>query len=280
MLRRFIVAAVVFVLGVPPALAAPTPQQFTAEIADRIAKAAPALKVSIEGPLTLKLIGGANGEAQTNLDRIAAFCATASPDGCEASKARFVRGTVDMATNKYAPTRANLRVVVRSAEYGAAMQQVMDKSDRKLFVRPIGDGLVAMLAADFPDTTMMVSDADLEPLGLTGDEAFALGRSNVLATLPPLPGTAEIEGKVIAIADHDYDSSLLLADGWRQLAEQTGGKLFVTVANATLIVIGTAEDDDAVHRLRPAVEADFRAAERGISPEVYRWTEAGWRAVK
>jgi len=280
MRQTTLAAAAVLLVAAVPALAKTEHEQLTAEMAGRIAQVAPDVKITIEGPLTLKLIGGPQGEAQINLDRIADFCAANAADECEASKAAFVKGVAEIATDALAVTRQNLRVIVRPADYAVAMQETIAAKGKKLVTRPIGDGLVALLAADFPSTTSLVATADLQALGLAEAEAFELGRRNVLEALPCLPTTAELQSKIIMIAGHDYDASLLLADGWRELAAQTNGKLFVTVADASQLVVGLTEDGDEAQRLRQITEEDFRSAERGISPKVYRWSEKGWLAVR
>jgi hypothetical protein len=279
-MRRMMIA-----LATLPLLAAASPvvvnhDQLTSEVATRIAKSAPNVKVSIQSPLTLKLIGGVHGEATIHLDRVASFCAANSPEDCEAQKTQFIEGVAEGATNEFPVTRDNLRVVVRSAEYAAAMQEALGKGGRKLVTRPVGDGLVALLASDNPKTTRMVATADLEPLGLSEQNAYEMGRKNVLATLPKLPTAAELERGILVFAGQDYDASLLLADGWKELAEQTKGRLFVSVTSDNFVAAGVAEDGDMVRQLRSAAEAGFRSADRAISPEVFRWGDTGWRAAR
>jgi hypothetical protein len=277
--RRWLrIAALLIVCG-PASASAPDAQRFTAEIAARIAKAAPQVHVAIAGPLTLKLEGGPEGENQLNLDRILAFCAANSAEDCEGTKSRFVAAAVETATGDYTVTRERLRVVVRSADYARMVQDTLGKDGAMLVTRPVGDGLVAMLAADFPKTLSLVPLRDLAALHLSEAEAFELGRRNVLAHLPKLPTAADLKQRVIMIAGEDYDASLILADGWGQLAHDTDGKLFMTVASDNELVVGVA-DEEQIRRLRNAVAEDFRTAERGVSPEVYRWSEGGWVAVK
>ena len=277
--RRFLVPGLLLG-GSPPCAAAPDPQALTAEMAARIAKAAPQVKVKVAGPLTLKLSGGPEGETELNLDRIAAFCAENPAEDCERAKVRFIAGAVEMATIDYKITRERLRVIVRPADYASTAEATLGQQGKSIVTRPVGDGLVAMLAADFPTTVSILNTRDLAALHLGADEAFELGRKNVLEHLPKLPKAADLRREAVMFADRDYEASLLLADGWPQLARATSGKLFVTVAADNRIVIGVVEDGEQVRRLREAVVEDFRAAERGISTEVYRWSEKGWIVAK
>jgi hypothetical protein len=279
MIRQWLGLAALLIVSGPAPVSPPDAQRFTEEIAARIAKGAPKAHVTIAGPLTLKIKGGPKGEDQINLDRIQAFCATNSAEDCEATKTQFVTGAVEAATADYTITRERLRVVVRSVDYARMVQDTLGKDGGTLVTRPVGDGLVAMLAADFPNTLSLVPARDLAPLHLSEAEAFELGRRNVLAHLPKLPTAADLKQRVIMFNGEDYDASLILADGWGQLAHDTDGKLFMTVASDNDLVVGVADDEQA-RRLRAVAAEGFRAAERGISPEVYRWSERGWIAVK
>jgi len=274
-IRALAAAAALFAAG--PAFARPVDANaLTAEMARRIGEAAPALKVTVAGPLTLSLKGGAIGEGQFNLDRLAAFCAENEAADCEALKAAMVKGAVETATSDRKVTPERLRVAVRARAYLDAVQQGA-AARGGLLRRPLAEGIDAVLLADFPSSAAMLGPADLAPLGLTEADAFALGRRNVLARLPKLPTAAELDGAVVVIAGEDYDASLLLADGWAQLARAAGGGLFAVVPDDNRLIVGTMAE---LPSLRALAANGFRAAQRGISPDVLRWSDKGWVKAK
>jgi len=255
------------------------PQQLTEEMAARIAEVAHGVKMAIEGPLMLRVVGGPQDGGQINLDRIADYCAVNLAEDSEKAKAAFVESAAEWATSDYGVTRDSLRVVVRAADYAEAVQEVMVEGGNVPVLRLIGEGLVALLAADQPKAVSIVALADLEPLGLAESEAWEIGRRNVLSMLPELPEKAELERDWIEFGGQDYCASLLIAEGWKNLAEQTNGKLFITVAADNLVVAGLVDEGDVLRKLRLAVEEDFECAERGISPNVFRWSDKGWTAA-
>ena len=279
---RYLVAAMVALLAAigSSCHAAPIdPGPFTREMAARIMQAAPQAKVEIAGPLTLKLNGGTQNETQVNLDRIADFCAHNDAQDCETSKARFAAGTASMIVTDYKVTRDNLRAVVRSPDYASGMQEAVKA--KKLPVFPLAEGLVVMIAADFPSTTQLVDMEALAPVSRDVKAALEIARTNVLTKLQKVPTAAELQKQgVILMAGRDYESSLLLADGWGDLARSTDGALFVAVPGDNEVVVGLASDDQTLQRLRVLVAEDYRSAERPVSPYIYRWETKGWAVAR
>lgn len=258
--------------------AAPVDQvSLTRDMAARISRYAPQAKVEIVGPLTLKLNGGTPQETQVNLDRIADFCSHNTAGDCEDFKVHFAAGVPALVT-EHPVTRYNLRAVIRSPEYAAAMQEV--PKAKKLPVFPLARGLVVMLAADSPKTTELVDTEAMATVTRDEKAALQLARTNVLAGLPKLPTAEELQKKrVVLLTGYDYVSSILLADGWSDLARTTNGALFVAVPGDNEVVVGLASNDETLKRLRVVVAQDYQSAERPVSPHIYRWAAKGWEVA-
>jgi hypothetical protein len=254
------------------------PEAFTAEMARRIGREAPALGIAVAGPLSLRMTAGPAAGAQLNLDRVAAVCAEGSAADCEAMKARFIAGALGMGAADTSVTRDQLRVAVRSSDYADGVQQRLAQRGKTLLRRPIGEGLEAILIADFAASASLLDRSALEPLGLAEAEAFEAGRRNVLSRLPDPPSADEIdgEGKMIVLSGDTHEASLLLSDKWARLARATGDRLVVLVPDDSRLIVGTASGPSELARFRQLAANDYRTAHRGISPDVLRWSEKGW----
>ena len=259
--------------------AAPAPRDdFAQRLAAAIRRADPAAVVKVTDPRTVTVKRKGHDEGKIYTDSIDRFCEANTAADCEVERAAFIRNTAAAATTDYEVlTRAQLRVVVRGDDYVASYRAVLDQGNKgTLVARPVAPGVTAMLAADFPTTTRMVSTSDLDPLGLTIETAMALGEKQTVADLPPVPKLAEIKGKLIAVSGFDYGASLmLLPQRWHDLADASGGTLFIAVPSDDNVLIGTATKEE-LPQLRTVVADSLAHARRGISGQVYRWSPQGW----
>lgn len=259
--------------------AAPAPRDdFAQRLATAIRKADPAAVVTVTDPRTVTIKRKGHDEGKIYTDSVDRFCEANTAADCEVERAAFIRNTAAATTTDYETlTRAQLRVVVRGDEYVASYAAAVAQGKKgALVTRRVAPGVTAMLAADFPTTTRMVSTSDLEPLGLTIETAMALGEKQTVADLPPVPKLVEIKGKLIAVAGFDYGASLLLLpERWHDLADASGGTLFVAVPSDDDVLIGTATKAE-LPQLRTMVADSMAHARRGISAQIYRWSPQGW----
>lgn len=263
--------------------AAPAPRDdFAHHLAAAIRKADPAAVVTVTDPRTLTIKRKGRDDAKIYTDSVDRFCEANTAADCEVERAAFIRNTAAATTTDYETlTRAQLRVVVRGDDYVASYKAALDQGKKGVLVtRPVAPGVTAMLAADFPTTTRMVSTSDLDPLGLTIETAMALGEKQTVADLPPVPKLADIKGKLIAVAGFDYGASLMLMpERWHDLADASGGTLFVAVPSDDNVLIGTATKAE-LPQLRAMVADSMAHARRGISSQIYRWSPQGWVVVE
>lgn len=214
---------------------------------------------------------------QISVARVADFCSVNDAASCDGQVRTFADSVVTLATTDFTVTRARLRVVVRGKPDTDGYLATIAESARRPLTRPLFEGVSAVLAADFPKGTRMVTSEDLRDLKLDADQAFDLGTTQVLADLPPVPKLADIDGKVILIDGYDYGASeMLRPDRWRALDEASGGRLYIAIPGDDEVVVGTTKTPEDLPKLRELISQEYALSPRGISPLVYRWSPAGW----
>jgi hypothetical protein len=271
------------------ARAAPTdPDRYTAHVAKLLAAEAPDLSVTVRERLSLDIAGKVADENMfANLDRVWEFCRRNEPD-CDSATETYVRNMAAMLKERLRPLeRAMVRVVVRPRDYVEQIRKTfMEAPNAKPGTEPVlmlfaGD-LWLVCVADLPSSVRVLSRGDLEKLGLTIDEAIALGQRNVGAGLQPTSDAVQVlppQGFGF-IEGNDYESSRILFHGeWAQIAASMKGDLIVAVPGSGLTVYGDSGQPDAA----PAMAAFARYAmgrmERPISASLFRWTPAGWEPI-
>lgn len=234
--------------------------------------------VTVKGPLTLGL-----GDLQLNLDRIYGFC-RGNAAGCQAQVDTYVKGAVETYRVATAPpTKSSVRLVVRTAEYVAALRLVPEgQKPIEIQPRPLADGLVVLPVLDSPRTVRYLAESDDAKLELTADEVYQLGLANLTKELRPLTEVAKVakHGQIGQVAGNVYDPSrLVLLDSWAPLAQAQGGVLIVAIP-ATDAVFYVGEDTPkAIDALRTLSKAVLERAPNKLSGDLYRWRASGWERV-
>lgn len=283
-LGRTRLGSVAILLCATPIAAAVSPEAaFTQDMLNRVHRLAPNTRLEIAGPLSVRVISGPQAGGQINFDRVLSFCEHNDAASCEAQKDTFAkRMASSLAATDYAVTRERLRVVVRNDGYVAeANSEIGAGKSGPLVVAPLTGALDLVLAADFPETTRLVNEGDLERLGLTREQAIALGTKQVLAAMPPLPDSKTLASTTVLIAGQDYGASYLLAsEEWRSRARTLTGVMWIAVPADERVVVGVARSEEELSNLKSIVAQDYAAAPRGISPLIFRWTDGGWQPLK
>lgn len=277
-------ASIGILLGTPsygrPVEAAIDP--FTQEMAASLRGAYPGTTFVITGQFSLKVRNAIGGDVEINLDRVWGFCNHNPHDECEAAKNRFVSAVAELIIAESEKIeRDNLRLAVRSREYVDSMAKIYEQKDgNRLLYKEIAEEISLVLVLDHPNTTSLVGSDQLKDLGLSEQKAFSVARRQMIAHLPHVPNYEDISERIVAYTDFDYAPSMLIEEGWDQLALASKGKLFVAVPADNLVLVGLIDDGAALEKLRAAVREDFQAAERGVSPLVYRRVNGKWLAVR
>lgn len=250
---------------------------FTALVAERIRAAVRNTNVVVKGPLTLSI-----GPLQANLDRIYAFC-KGNTSGCAKEIETYVGGVAAMAGNaKDPPTKAALRIVVRSTDY---MRQALRElgSAGTIPTQPLAEGLVIVPVLDSPRAVKIFNDKHRAALGLTTDQVFAIAIANLRNSLKPLMSVAKpaIAGQFGTLkGDYYATSRLALIDSWAPLAQAQGGVLIVAAPTPDLVVYSGEDSSAALDALRTLARNVAARAPKPLSGALLRWTPKGWQSVR
>lgn len=279
MRRPGMVLAALALLAPPTAVA--KGQSVRARVIAIVQAKLPTAKIMPTDPQGFDLQLPGRDAQQISVARVADFCSVNDAASCDGQVRTFADSVVSLATTDFTVTQARLRVVVRGKpDTDGYLATIADPTKRPL-VRPLFEGVSAVLAADFPKGTRMVTSEDLRELKLGADQAFDLGTTQVLADLPSVPKLAEIDGKIILINGYDYGASVMLQpDRWRALNEASGGRLYVAIPGDDEVVVGTTKTADDLPKLRELINQEYGRSPRGISSLVYRWSPAGWIPAK
>jgi len=279
-----VVAATAAILLVPSGYACADETSFTKQIADRLSRELPGLKVEIASPLTLT-VNQTDGAhiLQANLDRIFAFCSKAA-EQCDAATSQYVAGVSGAVKDRIRPIEPSMiRLNVRPRKGLESAQQQLPPDAPRIVLRPFAGDLALTAVLDFPTAMRMFTNEDAKKLGITEDQAVEIGRSNLRASLKPItdfpPLTAERFFRYLG--DSPYESSrLILHSDWAPVAKALGGSLIVAVPSSNLLVYGRGDSELAVDAIRAFVRDAVRKTDRPLSTSLFRWTENGWEEVR
>lgn len=257
---------------------------FTKQMAERLSRELPGLRIEMVDALTLK-IRQADGTdlLQANLDRLSSFCAR-SAENCEAATAQYVGAVAETIQDRVRPIDASqIRLNVRPRKGLEAAQKALPPEAPGILLRPFAGDLSLTAVLDFPTTMRMFTSEDARTLGITEEQAIEIGRRNLRAVLKPLPDIPAPTGKssLRYLDESPYESSrMLLHAEWGPVARAFGGSLVVGVPSADLLIYGRGDSAQALDALRTVVSEAVRRAERPLSASLFRWTANGWDEVR
>ncbi len=177
------------------------------------------------------------------------------------------------------PSRATLRVIVRDTEYVNGALEIYSRGSQatRPLTRPIGDDLHAVIASDSPTQIAIITTMILADIGLTEEEAWEVAYTNTAAALPAIPSAEQLQANWVGYRLPEYAASLLAnPEGWRPLSVAIGPELFVTAVSDQTVMIGLLPAGPELEQFKQAVRDDCAAAERCISPNLYRWRDGRW----
>lgn len=289
-MRKIAFAAVALVAGflhVAPSegqSAGPSPgdaQAFTETFANLCRAAAPNLKLTIVGPLSLQT-DTALGEVSIHLDTVYSACQR-DPAGCGPFLNRMVELTArGFASARPAAILSQVRVTVRPSSYLDEIAAAGGKSD--VIAEPLVGDLWVYAVRDEATSIATLDKTDLDALKLDAAGAMAAGKRNVEATLGAkfqagAPQVKPGEG-VAGIRGDDYTASLLaLPDVWQPLADKFDGRLYVAAPASDCILFADARAAGNAAEIAHDAVALARAAKRPLSTDVFEWTPTGWEVV-
>jgi hypothetical protein len=257
------------------------PEAFTETFVKLCREAAPNLKLTIVGQLSLQA-DTAQGEVAVHLDTVYSACQR-DPAGCGPFLERMVELTAKgFASARPAATLSQVRVTVRPSSYLDEMTAAGGKSD--VIAEPLVGDLWVYAVRDEATSIATLDRIDLGALKLDPAGAMAAGKRNIEATLGAKfqAGAPQIQpGEGVAgLRGDDYVASLLaLPDLWTPLAERFDGQLYVAAPASDYVIFADARAKGNLARMAHDAAVLARAAKRPLSTDVFEWTPTGWEVV-
>ncbi len=279
----FALIVLLFSLSILPAvsLAAAIPLDepgFTKTVAKAFRKAIPGTKVKVHGPLELEIRPPDGETHQAALNTIYDFCQR-NPAACDAAVERHVaQMSQTFLQVNTAPDRKLLRAVLRPSGYVDAIRKIYAGKEEPPIAPFVGD-LWIVCALDMPEAIKYLAPGDLAKLGLSRDEAIAVAKQNDAAMFQPLERAASVlPGDGVGIVSNNaYDSSRLLTfESWAPIAAKNGGQLLVAAPSADAVIFLDARRRKALEIMKRTVAMIAMQQTRPLSPQIFRWSPAGW----
>ncbi len=252
-------------------------QEFAERVLPRLKEAAPSATYELEpgDPLQINVSGHPKWEGATfNLHRVFGVCAITTAQECESEIVQYVEALSETAPEF---TPANLRIIVRDAEYWGFVEQQFGGDGVLPAHRKIGDDLYAILALDTPNTIQVVAPEVIAELDLEPDVAWATAHAQTKQVLADLPSADALQESLMAFEGDAYVGTMLAdLEHWKRIAEQVGPDLMVTAATDDFVIIGLIPDGESLEGFKQAAAEDCASAPRCLSPHIYRFREGRW----
>src|ERR1019366_4970320 len=243
---------------------------------------APEPAAAVVGPLTLQLSarGSDKNALRISRDRIWAVC-QANPDGCEAATRDFVTKSVRTLRMRSQPAaRDQIVAIVRPRAY---VDRVGGPSAPNTLIAPLFDDLFVLYMVDLPGSLRSLATTELDALALDRGQLPALAVQNPATRLGHLSdalGNAAPGAFNVLRSGNVFESSrLLLGDEWAALATKVGKPVIVGAPSGDVLLVAIGPTGDQLASMRETVGKMFGAAQRPVSPRLYRWATNRWAVV-
>lgn len=181
------------------------------------------------------------------------------------------------------PEIDGLRLVLRNKAYiDSRNAAVLKLDDPKSVIvsTPFSPSVVLILVSEQELSSLQIAEHHLVTLNLSREDAIALGRKQVLAQLPTLPGPADFVEGVVVSPKIDYVASLLLTDGWEQLDDALKGRLVAAVPSDDQVILANVDSDKMLEKLKTFVANAYTDASRSISQSLFVRENGAWVELK
>lgn len=181
------------------------------------------------------------------------------------------------------PELDGLRLVLRNRAYIESRNAAILKLDDAKSVvvsTPFSPSVVLVLVSEQELSSLQIAEHHLADLNISREDAIALGRKQVLAQLPPLPGPADFAEGVVVSPNIYYVASLLLADGWEQLDDALNGRLVAAVPSDDQIILANVDSGSMLDKLKVFVAKAYTDANRSISQSLFVRENGAWVELK
>jgi hypothetical protein len=275
------VYAAMLALGLAGNAAAADAEAFTARLLQAFRGELSGMTVESKAPLALEVVPPGQPALPFSLQRLWDYCARNERD-CDRVSGDYVQRTTAMLRERLTPIEPKMiRLVLGPSRYVEQLRQNFSEPAQQPIAAQVAGDLWLIGVADYPTSMRVMNVGDLQPLGLSPDEAVAVGKRNLAGALEPLDNPLmQLASAPVGILEGDaYESSrILLHDSWAGLAGQLGG-LIVAVPDPAIVLFADAKREGAVAAMRDAVRRSLELSPRKLSPDVLQWTPEGWRVL-
>ncbi len=282
MRRYFLVLALV--CGAGFAADVPTDDEaFTKFVAERLATELPDYTVAPTGKLTLEgKRSDGDSTGTLSLDRIHAYCAR-NAQQCDAAVVRYSKQIAGVIKDRDRPIEPGMvRLAIRPAAYASQVSKQISASGGAMYYRVVAPGLASIAVLDFAHALRYVNNKDLVKLGLSEQQVFQLGESNLRTTVKPLSEVAPTPGpnSFGTITGEDYASSRILQhDDWKPLSVQLHDSLVVLIPAPNVLLYGDGSTSVGLDAIRTYAARVARGSDHPLPLVTLKWTELGWDVV-
>jgi hypothetical protein len=265
------------------AAAAADAEAFTARLLQAFRGELAGMTVESKAPLALEVVPRPGQAALPfSLQRLWDYCARNERD-CERVSGDYVQRTAAMLRERLTPIEPKMiRLMLAAAPAVEQLRKSFPEPAQQPVAAPVAGALWLVGVADYPSSMRVMNVGDLQPLGLSPEEAIAAGRRNLAGALEPLDNPLmQLASNTVGILEGDaYEASrILLHDSWAELAKQLGGGLIVAVPDPAIVLFADMKRDGAVAAMREAVRRSLELSPRKLTADVLQWTPEGWRLL-
>jgi uncharacterized protein YtpQ (UPF0354 family) len=248
--------------------------EFTEAFAHILREKMPGLKVTICGPLELKLVGKGGGEQSSFLEN--AFTEyQAHPDLQTEVLEKFtsaLRETMEDTHEQIDRTR--IVPVIKDATYIEDVRRALESRGHDAAAAAqaydrYNSELVVLYAEDTPMNMRFLTEENVRELGIERNNLRALAIQNLRNVLANVEVAGD-NGLYLVSAGGDYEASLLLMDSlWTSGQVEVNGEIVVAIPARGVLVVTGSENKPALKKVRElAVKTAAEAAYR-LTPSLF-----------
>lgn len=238
-----------------------SPSQFTARFVKALTAASPATKVTVKGPLELKVEPQGGASQSVFLDN-AYRMYSQEPKAIEEVLRRYVASSLEPLQYQEQIDRSRVIPIVKDrswlVEIARSLQgRGLSSSPDNVF-EEFADELVVVYAEDTPTNIRYLTRASLKESGLTQAELRPLAVMNLGRILPQV----EIhKGALVSMitAGGNFEASLLaLPDIWKDLEQHVDGDIVVAIPARDLLLLTGSKTPGGIAKLRELAAKAYR----------------------
>jgi hypothetical protein len=280
---RMLACTAALAAGLGASASAADSAAFTARILQGFRGALSDMTVESKAPLTLEVVPRPGQPAlPLDLQRLWDFC-TRNAQDCERVSDSYVERTATMLRERLAPIEPGMiRLVLGTAAYVEQLRKAFPDPAQQPVAAQVAGDVWLIGVADYPNSMRVMNIGDLAPLGISAEQAIAVGKRNLSGALDPIENPlAMLAGQPVGILEGDsYESSrILLHDSWAGLSAQIGGGLIVAAPDPAIVLFADAKREGAIAAMREAVRRSLELSPRKLSSDVLQWTPEGWQVL-